>query len=175
VLPFLCSAGNNETDAARAGAQQWLTTQHTKGFLENRGQITDMDGKPVPFVLFRTEAPGLIVWLTEKGLVIETLKTEDEEAEHDERSAESNERRMRMRKDEKRITHWERIDVELRGATIKKSSIVKEHAAQGHTNYFYGHCPDGIHDVKEYETVTIRDAYPGIDWQLYRKADGALK
>ena len=134
--------------------------------------MTDMDGKPVPFVLFRTEAPGLNIWLTEQGLVIQTLKTEEE---HEARGPETEEKKMREGKDEKREIRWERIDIELKGAGIKKSNIVKEQATQGHSNYFFPHCPDGLYDVKEYEKVTIKEAYPGIDWVLYRKQDGTLK
>lgn len=171
-MPFSCFAGNHETHATKAEAQQWLSTQNQKGFIENRGQMTDMDGKPVPFVLFRTEAPGLNFWITETGLVIQTLKTEEDD---ESREPEAEENKMRECKDEIRKIRWERIDIELKGAGIKKSNIVKEQAAQGHSNYFFSHCPDGIYDVKEYEKVTIKEAYPGIDWELYRKPDGTLK
>jgi hypothetical protein len=175
LMPFLCSGSNGETDGAKAGAQQWLSTQNQRGFLENCGQMTDMDGKPVPFVLMRTEAPGLIVWLTEKGLVIETLKSTEVETENDEYSATPEQKRTLDRKDERRIIQWERLDLELRYAIIKKNNIVKKYAQQESRNYFFGHCPNGINNVKEYETIIITSVYSGIDWRLYRKSDGSLK
>ncbi|MFO0321127.1 MAG: hypothetical protein ACK504_01720, partial [Bacteroidota bacterium] len=33
-------------------------------FLENKGQMMDVNNKPVPFVLFRAEAPGMNVYVT---------------------------------------------------------------------------------------------------------------
>ena len=37
-------------------------------FLENKGQMMDVNNKPVPFVLFKAEAQGVNVYITEKGL-----------------------------------------------------------------------------------------------------------
>ena len=37
-------------------------------FIENKGQMVDMNSRPVPFVLFKAEAPGMSVYITEKGL-----------------------------------------------------------------------------------------------------------
>ncbi|MEM4326450.1 MAG: SBBP repeat-containing protein, partial [Candidatus Pacearchaeota archaeon] len=67
----------------------------------------------------------------------------------------------------KKFVDWERIEIELKGASIKKENIFKENPQQGHFNFFYPHCPDGIYEVKQYEKITIKDVYPGIDWVWY--------
>ena len=46
-------------------AQQWLQNRPVE-FLENKGQMTDMSGNPVPFVLFKAEVPGMDMYITEK-------------------------------------------------------------------------------------------------------------
>ena len=59
-------------------AAQLMSAQSEKGFLENRGQMLGTDGKPVPFVLFKTEAPGLNIYITERGLTYSFLKFEED-------------------------------------------------------------------------------------------------
>ncbi len=182
IILFISITGNlfadKHNDAAlKEQASKWLSTKNEKGFLENRGQMMDMEGNPVPFVLFKTEAPGLNLWLTEKGITIQTIKysEEDDDDERKEKGkTEKTKEHYLEREDEKITIEWERIDIELKGASIKKENIIKENPLQGHSNYFYPTCPDGIYEVKEYEKICIKDVYKGIDWVLYRKA-GAFK
>src|SRR5687767_3797118 len=60
-------------------AKSWLKNQPVE-FLENKGQVKDAEGKPVPFVLFKAEAPGVDMYITEKGLsyVFTEVKKEEE-------------------------------------------------------------------------------------------------
>ena len=43
-------------------------------FAENNGQLTDMQGNLVPFVLFKASAPGLDLYVTDKGLTYSFFK-----------------------------------------------------------------------------------------------------
>ena len=56
--------GNNKTIdvAIKEQATQWIQKQPVK-FLENKGQMTDMDGNPVPFVLFKAESPNMNMYI----------------------------------------------------------------------------------------------------------------
>src|SRR5688500_15360079 len=47
-------------------------------FTENRGQVTDMAGKPTPHVLFTASAPGVHLFVTNKGLTYLFVKEEEE-------------------------------------------------------------------------------------------------
>ena len=44
------------------------------GFIENKGQMMDLNNKPAPYVLFKAEVPNLNIWITTTGLTYEFLK-----------------------------------------------------------------------------------------------------
>ncbi|MBI2268723.1 MAG: SBBP repeat-containing protein [Bacteroidetes bacterium] len=140
---------------------------HAVQFLENKGQMTDVNGQPVPSVLFKTQVPGMDMYLTDKGLTyifIDSLG-EKENEEVDEK-----------KHDEKKIEkRWSRIDMTFSGASIKKENTIKEKQSSSNYNYFYGHCPEGIYGVKQYEKITIKNIYPGIDWVLYNSGENGFK
>jgi len=146
---------------------------------EVHGQMMDMESSPVPFVLFKAEGPGVNVFITEQGLTWQTLRMEEEHESEKETESEittsagySNHEKER---DENIIIEWERIDVLLKGANIKKENIIRESPSEINFNFFYPHCADGIYGVKEYEKITIKDVYPGIDWVLYNSNDKGFK
>ncbi len=124
-----------------------------RGFEENRGQLKDLNGKPVPFVLFKAESPGLQVYVTEKGLsyVFAEFKKENS------------------------VTHLHqfRIDEELKGASILKQNIeLLEKSGDSYSNYFLPNCNKGIYEVFKYKKIRIRNIYPGINWLLYFNEKG---
>ncbi|MCS7029887.1 MAG: hypothetical protein NZ519_14115, partial [Bacteroidia bacterium] len=110
-------------------AKEWLSKKNESGFLENRGQMMDIKGNPVSFVLFKAEAPNLNLWITERGITLQTLKIEEEE-EKDfspyEKTYKERTRHEVSRKEENIKIYWERVDIELRGANIRKENIVRE-------------------------------------------------
>ncbi len=128
-----------------------------EGFLENKCQFTDMAGKPVPNVLFKAQFGGINVWITTSGITYQTFQIEDPE------NLDS------IHAIQKKLLKWERIDLTLNGAHISKSKIITEKPMAGSSNFFLPHCPQGIQDVKRYETIIITDIYPGIDWKIYYK------
>lgn len=134
----------------------------TTGFIENKGQMVDDQGKLVPHVLFMAESPGMVIWITENGLTIQQIQYEPT---------------TKKILDEITVSEgrWERIDLQLDGASIKKENIVAQEALPEKYNFFKAHCPKGILDVKSYAKVIIRDIYPGTDWVIYRTADGGFK
>ena len=153
-------------------AKQLMSSQSVK-FIENKGQMTDMDGKPVPFVLFKAESPGMNMYITEKGLTYVFIKAEEEHEEEESFDkitmtagghGEPVEPSAKGEGDENEKIEWNRIDMSLSGATIKKENIIKEGRSTDFSQYFLAHCPDGITDVRSYQKVTIKDIYPGIDW-----------
>ena len=78
VVVFAFAETDNDNPGLKEEARQWMRAQSVK-FLENKGQMTDMKGDPVPFVLFKVESPGVDVFITEKGLTYLFLKAEKEE------------------------------------------------------------------------------------------------
>ena len=142
-------------------------------FLENRGQMISSDGKAVPFVLFKAEAPGVNMYITERGLTYVFFKTENEfkEKELEGEYTPGSEGNMK----EARRTLYSFMNMELKGAKIKSENIIRENASGTDYNFFYSHCPKGIYGVKEYEKLIIKDIYPGIDWLLYSSSENGFK
>ncbi|MCO6500827.1 MAG: SBBP repeat-containing protein [Vicingus serpentipes] len=163
---------NKLSDAElKAKASKYISEQKSSGFMENLGQMMDTEGKSVPFVLFKAEATNLNFWITKTGITLQTLKHEESE-NHEQGDNILTESGV---EDKERKLYWERIDIELKGAIIKKENIIKEGVSSEDFNFFYHTCPDGIYGVKQYSKVTIKEVYPGIDWVLYRTKDDGFK
>src|ERR1043165_8864350 len=76
-------------------------------FLENRGQLSDMAGNPVPFILYKASANGIDLYVTDKGLTYVL---------HEFREADRDEREDNDVGPEKCELSWEKIRMELVGA-----------------------------------------------------------
>ena len=147
--------------------QNHVKSQSVK-FIENKGQIVDINLRPVPFVLFKAEAPGMNLYITEKGLTyvfVKHLKKEGQKQEINPATSFHEQLKTEMA--------W--FNVHLDGATIKRENIVKEVGSNEHFNYFYGHCPQGIAEVHQYDKIIIKEVYPGIDWVFYNSQTGGMK
>ena len=173
---------NKEPDKQKA-KEFMANAKQNVSFLENKGQMMDTEGKPVPFVLFKAEAPGMNVYITEKGLTYVFVKIEEEEeereGEHEYKKKDGKDEHQDLmmpgKHDEKLKAEMAWINVNLKGATIKRENIIKEEQSAEHFNYFYGHCPDGIYDVYQYKKLTIKNVYPNIDWVFYNSQKGGMK
>ncbi len=127
-------------------------------FTENKGQFRDMNGESVPFVLFKLEAPSMDLYITEKGLTY--LFTENKEIDIEEEVS----------------LNWERIDLVLEGASIKKENIITEQRnEEGYLNFYTENAPKGISHVYEYRKVIIKNVYPNIDWVFYNSNGEGFK
>src|ERR1051326_2713406 len=138
-------------------------------FTENKGQMIDMDGNAVPFVLFKQEAKGCNFFITEKGLTYLFSKAEEEKQEK------RNPKKQREEEKDEEVVNWERIDVELKGSSIKKENVVAEGQSEFYSQYFLANCSDGIKNVHSYEKVTIKNIYPNIDWVFYNSSERGVK
>jgi len=153
-LPISIAAVANVENTLKENVTEWMANQAV-AFTENKGQLTDMEGKLVPQVLFKASAGGLDLYITKSGLSYVFLDAEEEE----EYEGKGIREKLQMR--------WCRVDMDLKGASIKAENIETENAETKYFNYYQPHCPDGILNVKTYGKVTIKNVYPGIDWVLY--------
>lgn len=167
---------SKDAQLAKKSAESFLQNTQVK-FLENKGQLTDLDGNAVPFVLFKTEAPGTNLFVTEKGLTYMFFKNHKEAIPENPLTHE--EKQFLELSGEgigyNKYLTWERIDMDLPGAIIKKENIIKEGESSYFKQYFLAHCPNGISNVREYEKITIKNIYPGIDWVLYNSSENGFK
>ncbi|MBI2270598.1 MAG: hypothetical protein HYU69_09635, partial [Bacteroidetes bacterium] len=150
-----------------------MIDKHVFGFQENKGQMKDDHGNPAPYVLFKTVFSNLNIWITTSGLTYEFLKL-GENIDDSDRDG-SNEMNTEN-SDEKVNGEWSRVDMVLKGASIKEENIFTEgDITEGVVNYYLANCPGGIHNVRTYTKITVKEAYKGIDWVLYTLKDGAIK
>jgi hypothetical protein len=110
------------------------------------------------------------LYITQSGLTYSFLNYE-EEHENEKRNKENGPWEI----EERERAEYHRADVDLKGASIKKENIVKEFPSAADYNFFYSHCPAGVYGVKEYEKITIKNVYPGIDWVLYNSDQKGFK
>ncbi len=155
------------TTQQKEKVKNWFNGQAVR-FLENKGQMADVSGRPIDFVLFEAQTQGVDLFITEKGLTYVFLEKEEENDE-EKRDA------LLIGKEENEKIKWSRIDMELRGAEIKQENVIKEGASDNFKTYFKGHCPNGISDVYSYSKVTIKNIYPFIDWVFYNSNEKGFK
>lgn len=142
--------------------QASLLSAEQQGFFfeENKGQMVDENGAPVPHVLFRLQSAGVTFFLTKDGGTY---------LYHSPAQFTNND-------DEAQAREWERVDLLLKGATIKKENVRKEAPrAHGTVNYFPAHQPAGIKNVQSFGKIIIADIYPHIDWVIYRSNEYGYK
>ena len=176
-MSTLLLAGNKTVAPDKeAKARQWLNHQPL-AFIENKGQFATTEGKPADNVLFKTTYGNCDIYITTEGLSYVFVKTEDGNPKSedgsrllaDKHGKDTFEDREKLAN--RKVSYY-RLDMKLEGACIDKANIIKEQAGkQGHYNYFYAHCPEGIYDVQEYGKITIKNIYKGIDWVIYTNAD----
>jgi hypothetical protein len=140
-------------------------------FMENKGQLTDMNGKAIPHVWFKASQPGMDVYITDKGISYVLLKYEEEE-----KGEEREEQEIKgIPEQEKFRVSWEMITMELHGATLDRKNVTCENADPANFNFFCAHTSEPIMHVKKYGKISIRNVYPGIDWVLYDAGRGGFK
>lgn len=133
----------------------WVGTP-ISGFIENKGQLCDVNYQPAPYLLFKLQQPGTDVYITDWGLSYVFHYSE----ENPQNSAAGDKDKFKL-PDEKfkpkdLITHYCRADMELVGADIRKENIVKEYESSDYFNYYLSQCPDGVMEVRNYGKLTIK-------------------
>jgi gliding motility-associated-like protein len=135
----------------------------TSAFIENVGQLEDMNTlKSANDVLFYISTPNAFMYLRKGGisyLFHENIYSKTEEYD------------IGVPKIEK--VNWQRVDVDFVGANAEK--VIKENPVGWTYNFFYAHCPNGIMNVKAFQSIIYKNVYPGIDWHIYFDSKGELK
>ncbi|MBI2268859.1 MAG: SBBP repeat-containing protein [Bacteroidetes bacterium] len=151
--------------AQHPSADVLLSKQKTPAFIENKGQMTDVNGNTVPDVLFKTSLQGLDIYITEKGLTYVFVQGNESKTNND--MKDGGNFVTEMAAEDNKTFAMAQFHMRLVKAKINKNNIVKQGESREHFNFFYHHCPNGIYDVRLYEKLTVKDVYPGIDWVLY--------
>lgn len=167
ILSFQLASAR-EASISKQDAQELLGNKSI-AFIENKGQMADQNGRSLSDVFFRVSAPGTDVYITNKGLTYILLQQEQ---------AASVTKLPDFKKpmEPQTInTKWERIDMELNGATINMQNVVREGMSEDQSAYYFANCPDGVFNVHSYGKITFKEIYPGIDWVLYNSGKEGFK
>ncbi len=145
----------------------WIQKSGGLRFVENKGQLADLQNKTVDDLLFKTGTPGLDMYITTFGLsyvFTHTEKNKIPDLNNSVKLSGSN-----NHTNESVTVHYCRADMELLGAEIRKENILKENESEDHIDYYHPQCPDGAINVHSYEKITVKEIYSGIDWVVYSR------
>jgi hypothetical protein len=160
----------------KAKAQKWIGAQQSTDFLENKGQMVDIDGKPMPFILFKTEAPGMNMFVTEQGLSYMFIKKEEQKKEPEGKKSSVNVKKLGLAQMAESVKiKYSRVDMNLPGAKIKRVNIITEGESSWLNNYYPDTNSQGMLNAHAYKKITVKEIYPGIDWVLYNSDSKGFK
>jgi hypothetical protein len=147
-------------------------------FTKNMGQWDDR-------VLFRANSGGATMWFTKEGITYQFTRRIDSGNPNDRRGT------LHVPAGTRSVPLQEGLDSRIRGNDIEKDSIDQlvltakflganpnpEIIADGEMeykcNYFIGNDPSKWHtDVPNYEAITLKDIYPGIDLKYSEDGNG---
>lgn len=119
-------------------------------FYENKGQLINTDGNLIPEEKYYTNTSYPSLYFNKTGLSYVFARIDTNIATPD-------------------TLH--RIDMEL----LKSNSLTETFpvdTGQGFLNYYLGHCPQGVTDVKGYQRLFVPNIYPNIDLHYYANTMG---
>jgi hypothetical protein len=144
-------------------------------FVENLGQLADLEGRPLTEAYFSFEAPGMRGYVTRWGLTLFFYRLERDKVERDGDGHGIGRMREGRERESGKVV-WERVDVELVGGCVERGRIRKGMPSVWGRNYYLGHCPQGILGVRGYGEVVVEGVWPGVDWVLrYDERVGGVK
>lgn len=138
-------------------------------FTPNRGQIVDDQGSLRPDILYKASAGGATVYVFADRIsyVFETAIGDMEAVRKCDFDPENPAVKAAHIK-------GHRVDMELVGSN-PTPHVLEAEAADGYTNFYLGHCPDGIMRVPSFQTLVVQGVYPNIDMVLRGGEGGSLK
>lgn len=152
----------------KAHVVNWLKNQPVE-FLENKGQILNSNKEIAKNVLFKAEAVGVDLFVTDKGLsyVFYSFQERDKDEEESQRE-------FGLKEDENVEVSFEKININLIGASLSMKNVIKEDTGMAYYNFIMDKDHSYSH-VKKYRKLTFKNVYPGIDWVLYNSTKSGFK
>ncbi len=138
-------------------------------FIENKGQVMDLNGNRRPDILYTVQGQGVKIFICKTGIDYQFTKSEINSTSSKIRS-----NILSFKTDTSDITTLYRLEMHLLGAN--NSANYKAELENTYYENFYNLVSksDGIVKVKSYERIRIKNIYNKIDWILYFK-EGKLE
>lgn len=130
-----------------------LSIEKSTGFIQNVGQINNLDGTKATSVYFTYNSSNADIFITNKGISYVYSKltfTDSAKRKH---------------------FDIERVDANLLGAKIDTSQIVLEYTSNTARYNFYLNNIESV-GKRTIRKITFKNVYPGIDWVVYNVSDG---
>ncbi|MBI2270668.1 MAG: SBBP repeat-containing protein [Bacteroidetes bacterium] len=152
-------------------------------FTPNKGQIADMEGKLCPDVLYKGETAGADIYLRKTGISYvysnmgEVMHNIDEQVEDLIKAGtitEMDEHKKKKELLQKENFKVHRVDMDFEGSTTNPK-LINEEEVDGYQNFYYAYCPQGITHVKQYNKITYKNIYNGIDMAYYGDKTNGIK
>jgi hypothetical protein len=162
------------------GSSEWLSRAGIS-FTQNKGQVADMDGSLRPDILFKGDGGGTDVYIRKTGIsyvlnnMSEVIHQIDEQVEEKIKAGEiteQDEQKLKQVLEQKAAIKIHRLDLDFVGGNPNPETI-SAHQVEGYTNYYYGHCPNGITHVNSYNIVTTKNIYENIDVKYFGAKDAS--
>jgi hypothetical protein len=123
-------------------------------FMENKGQVADLDGKLRPDILFTAFNNGVKLFFTKDGIYYQFSKSIAKKSE------------LGMPELSTAKTDLFCMEMKLEGAN-QTPTILREEKSKYYENYYLAHCQQGITNVGGYSRIVYQNIYPNIDWVIY--------
>ncbi|HEX4957296.1 MAG TPA: T9SS type A sorting domain-containing protein [Lacibacter sp.] len=150
-----------------ASAIAQFSPQPDFAFIENKGQVTDQNGKTNSAVRYLLAMPGMNVQLTAKGFSYDTYvidKTSAATKKHRYPKELLNLVTQTRNQQEQRIYRFHRVDIAFEGAN-DQVQIVPGKVSADYVNY-YDKISGELIQVRKVQTIIYKNLYDGIDLEL---------
>lgn len=163
VAPFFSFAQQVTKAPFEAALQQ-------SGFLKNNGQVTDLNQKPVEYVLYEAGIAGQKVYITKYGLSILLSRVKSKKMVEAAQPAKVRHPASSASDSVLLCTYdLERIDIVLEGAAIREANIsTVALPASAKFSFYTGRSATAVDQgIEMMREVLIKNVYPSIDWKVY--------
>jgi len=147
VLRAQHPAANPSSPALLAQAQK-MKAHVRNGFTQNKGQVRDQHGQPVPDIRYLLNMDGLNVQLRPGGFSYDAYVVKGSK--------------------EQRERQFHRVDIDLEGANLDARMIASEMIAGSAVQIISK--DNELSGIRDYGKVTYKEIYPGIDLEFVARA-----
>jgi hypothetical protein len=160
---------------AQDASVRYLNYQE-RSFEENKGQVADSDGNVQQDILYTLKDKNVTVYFRKHGLsyqwnVFSKLMPPPSAVSEATGSSTQSSRNTDINNE---IVESFRVDMVWNGAN-DHVNITAGGPIDGITNYYLGHCREGVRGVRSFRKLVYKDLYPGIDIEYYINENGNLK
>jgi gliding motility-associated-like protein len=134
------------------------------GFIENKNQIIDQNGRPNPLVRYLLNTNGLNVQLRQNGFSYDIYETKNHPIDPKQNMpADFIEDGTVKRPGYTFENTCHRVDIDFAGCNKDVQLIAEGKSADCYSYYNLAYAPDGITDIHKFQKVTYRNIYDNID------------